>query len=136
VVSTAADGMTWKTGLSQFVVSIVVQFYTAFVLMLLWNWFVTRALHTSEIGYLTVYGLLLIVQLFRTATSHADELKHRRILTMLDACIRDDQREAMADELIEINKETTNVPTWLIVETLVGNTVALAVGWFIHTLNV
>lgn len=55
-------------------------------------------------------------------------------MIMLDACVRDSQREAMADELREINKETTDVPSWMVIETLVGNTIALILGWFINGL--
>jgi hypothetical protein len=126
--------MVWKKPLAQFVVTILVQFYTAFVVMNLWNWFVTRAIHAPVIGYLTVYGLLLIVQLFRALPKQSEELKYKRVMIMLDACVRDSQREAMADELKEINKETTDVPSWMVIETLVGNTIALILGWFINGL--
>ncbi|MGD0404356.1 MAG: hypothetical protein ABSB66_14290 [Candidatus Acidiferrales bacterium] len=126
--------MIWKKPLAQFFVTILMQFYTAFVVMNLWNWFVTRAIHAPSIGYLTVYGLLLIVQLFRALPRQSEELKYKRLMIMLDACVRDSRREAMADELREINKETTDVPSWMVIETLVGNTIALILGWFINGL--
>jgi hypothetical protein len=31
----------------------------------------------------------------------------------------------MAEELREINKETSGVPGWMVIETLVGNTITL-----------
>jgi hypothetical protein len=126
--------MIWKKPLAQFVVMILMQFYTAFVVMNLWNWFVTRAVHAPAIGYLTVYGLLLIVQLFRALPKQSEELKYKRVLIMLDACVRDSQRAAMADELRDINKEMTDVPSWMVVETLVGNTIVLVLGWLISGL--
>jgi hypothetical protein len=102
--------MIWKKPLAQFFVTILMQFYTAFVVMNLWNWFVTRAVHAPSIGYLTVYALLLIVQLFRALPRQSEELKCKRLMIMLDACVRDSQRGAMADELRE--RSTRKQPTF------------------------
>jgi hypothetical protein len=92
------------------------------------------SIHAPSIGYLTVYGLLLIVQLFRALPRQSEELKYKHLVIMLDACVRDSQREGKADELRDINKETTDVPSWMVIETLVGNTIALILGCFINGL--
>lgn len=114
--------------------SFVVGFYTAFVLMMLWDWFITPAFHVTEIGYFNVYGLVLVVRLLSpTADAIAVAQQGERETKMLEACIPDGKR---AETLSAIEKDSlSNNAQMLLANGMeaLGSTMSLVVGFVVHT---
>jgi hypothetical protein len=117
-----------------FALGLVLHLYTTFVLMILWNWFVTAAFHVDEISFWLMYGLGLVVQLFQNPGDEHfdDERRFNRLTIMIDACVPDSMREYVKDELQEQNSGM-----WLDIGTtlfgrFVGNTFTLCVAFVVH----
>jgi|ERR1019366_810742 integrase len=73
----------WLSG-----ISLVVGFYTTFVLQNLWNWFAVPALHVSNIGYWSMFGLnILIGLLFERGEKYEEDHRWKAAMTVLDACV-------------------------------------------------
>src|SRR5215469_2178848 len=90
-----------------FVLPLVSGLYIAFVLMNLWDWFVAPSFHLSEISFWMMYGLTLIVYVFRhTASWEAESVwRHKEITVMLNACVQSEQRSEMANVLKEMQED-------------------------------
>lgn len=84
-----------KKGLLFFALGLVVHFYTTFILMLLWNWFVTTAFHVGEISFWVMYGMGLIVQVFQNPGDKQfdDDQRWSRLTILVDACVPDNLRD-------------------------------------------
>jgi hypothetical protein len=123
-----------KYGLN-FGLSFAVGFYTAFVLTMLWDWFVTEAFHVSEISYWNMYGLVLIFRLLRpTDEAAVYEQKWERLMKIVESCIPEEKR---METLKEIDKDSLGMNAQLMIANatgLIGSTVTLIIGWFVHTI--
>jgi hypothetical protein len=126
----------FKKTLVIFASGLVVHLYTTFVLMTLWNWFVTAAFHVGEISFWLMYGLGLVIQLFQNPGDNhfEDERRFNRLAIMVDTCVPDNMREYVKDELEEENSKM-----WLDIGTtlfgrVVGNTITLCVAFVVHIL--
>src|ERR1051325_10752672 len=86
-----------------FAVSLLVGAFKAFVLMLMWNWFVTPVFHTEAISFWQVLGLLWEVQLFVGDTSEnpKEDLLWENLFLVLDACVPEHKAQEVRDELKE-----------------------------------
>jgi hypothetical protein len=81
--------------------------YTAFVLKNLWNWFATEALHLPEISFWVMYGLVLIIGMFRANYDDGDiEQKNtfKAMAIAVDACVPEDRREWAREQLEDQQK--------------------------------
>jgi len=89
-----------------FAVSMLVGAFKAFVLMLMWNWFVSPVFHTESISFWQVLGLLWVVQLFVGATGEnpAETLRWENLFLVLDACIPEHKNEELQEELKQKNE--------------------------------
>jgi hypothetical protein len=103
---------------------------------LLWNWFVVPAFHVSDISFWLMYGLVLIVSMFSNPSDQSFDADRRTksLMTAIEACIPEDRREFVREELESQSKEI-----WLDVGAMIfgrafGNTVALGVGFIVHAL--
>jgi hypothetical protein len=114
-------------------ISLLVGLYKAFVLMHLWNWFVTPVFHTSTISIFQALGLFFIVAV---CTDHYQSLEQEfwsnRILAVLDLCVPEGKRE-QAKRALTKSDETG----WFGVgvrhlDDLVSTTAVLLLGWAIH----
>ena len=137
-----------------FLLPLVSGLYTAFVLMNLWDWFVAPSFSLSQISFWMMYGLTLVVYVFRRpdyVRSRQSELRHEQrhkaITVMLNACVPAEQRTEMSNALKEIQEETQAHPwkagfsgtsgTWrdsVIGEAdrIIQNTFVLGLGFVIH----
>jgi hypothetical protein len=112
----------------------VTGFYTTFVLKNLWNWFLAPALHTSEVSYWMMYGIQLIwdVLSVRTWNNPLEQRKWDGLFMVLDGCLPDEKR-AQVEEALKGTERTL----WADLQRkvfgdLIGQTVALAIGWGVH----
>lgn len=116
-------------------VSLLVGAYKAFVLMLMWNWFVTPIFHTESISFWQVLGLLWVVQLFVDGRSDdtTENWRWEKISLMLNACIPEHSREELMEELKQVNEGVWGEIGTKIFSHIVGYSFALALGWTLHS---
>jgi hypothetical protein len=113
--------------------SFAVGFYTSFVLMMLWDWFVTGAFHVEEIRYWNMVGLVYVVRLLKPSGELMVVEKWGQAMKMLEACIPEEQR---AETMGTIKKEamSENAQLWMAsVMTAASSTLSLMFGWAVHT---
>ena len=134
-ITTIVLGLVAGTFLLAF--ELVLSLYTAFVLMNLWDWFVAPTFNLSSISFWMMFGLTLVVRVFRSQGSGAESWNRRslqKIEAMLDACVPDGQREGLKQKFKKIEG-----PVWLQVmapfDTLLGETFVLGVGFAVHKLE-
>lgn len=122
-------------GISFFVLGLVSGLYTTFVLTILWNWFVVPSFHLSEISFWMTYGLVLVFNLFRDPGDRAlaDEQKQEALTTMLEACVPD-RKEYVREQLESQAKSIWTLMGVSLFSQMVGNTIALGIGFLVHTL--
>jgi hypothetical protein len=122
------------------IVGSIVGLYTTFLIENLWNWFATSAFHVPEMSFWGMYGLVLLVGLFTTEVPRSvyDDPQWKGMLIILEACVPDDKREMVTDELKDQIENT--MWTDVVVQSfstsvgkLVGNTFVLVLGWAVHT---
>ena len=119
-----------------FGVSILGAAYKAFVLMLMWNWFVSPVFHTESISFWQVLGLLWLVQLFvglDTDENPANTARWEHLSLVLDACVPEEKREEMSDAVKQKNEEIWGQLGIYIFGQFVGYTLTLVLGWTVHT---
>lgn len=113
--------------------SMVVGLYTTFVLMELWDWFVIPAFHLGAISFWAMYGLILIVSLFRSARGDIEtEVRENIVDVMLDACVPDDRREEVREKLKELTERIWYDAGWKVFGQIIGNSITLGIGFVVH----
>ena len=122
-----------KKGVLIFLGSLIVNLYTTFVLTILWNWFATVALHTSEISFWMMYGLVLIVGLFQKADDTNEE-RWKGLLIMVNACVPENRRDDIKEELEGLVPAAWSGVAFAFIGKIIGNSLALGVGFAIHVL--
>lgn len=128
--------MNTSTKLSfTFAVSLLVGAFKAFVLMLMWNWFVSPVFHTESISFWQVLGLLWVVQLFvdNTSENPAETLRWENLFLVLDACVPEHKREEVREEVKQKNEGIWSQLGVHIFGQLTGYAVTLMLGWLVHT---
>jgi len=123
-----------KTSLT-FAVSLLVGAFKAFVLMLMWNWFVSPVFHIESISFWQVLGLLWIVQLFVDSGSEnpAETLRWESLFLVLNACVPAHKNEELREELKQKSQSVWGHLGLQIFGRLAGYTVTLALGWVVHS---
>lgn len=122
-----------------FAVSLLVGAFKAFVLMLMWNWFVSPVFHIESISFWQVLGLLWIVQLFVDSGSGsgsenpAETLRWDSLFLLLNACVPEHKNEELREELKLKTEGVWGQFGLHIFGRLVGYAVTLGLGWVVHT---
>jgi hypothetical protein len=118
-----------------FAVSLLVGAFKAFVLMLMWNWFVSPVFHTEAISFWQVLGLLWVVQLFVGDTSEnpKEDLLWENLFLVLDACVPEHKAQKVRDELKQKEEGIWSQLGFQIFGRLIGYSVTLMLGWLVHT---
>lgn len=126
----------FKKGALFFGLSLIIHLYTTLVLTILWNWFVVPSFHVSDISFWLMYGLVLIVNMFSNPSDRSFDADRRTksLMTAIEACIPDDRREFVREELESQSKEIWIEVGAAIFGRAFGNTVALGVGFIVHVL--
>jgi hypothetical protein len=129
MVLVAVAGTSWLA------FELVLSLYTVFVLMKLWDWFVAPTFNLSPISFWMMFGLTLVVRIFRSQGSGAAWKQRilQKIEAMVDACVPDGQREVLKEKFKKIEG-----PVWLQVMAPFGSildeTFMLGVGFAVHKL--
>lgn len=110
--------------------------YTTFVLTIMWNWFVTPTFHVSDISFLMMYGLVLVVSLFQSPSDRnfAEDHRWKGLMTAVEACIPPDRMEEVKEEISNQQSEMWWGIGSSIFARAFGNTVALGIGFVVHIL--
>lgn len=112
--------------------------FRAFVLLNLWNWFVTVVFHVSEISFLQVYGLSLVIQLFSPGADGGDKVEENVrwgiAMRALELCIPEGKMQDYTLAMKEMEGNVwTDMGIWIFSQ-LLGLAFALAFGFVIHRL--
>jgi hypothetical protein len=122
-----------KKGMMMFTITMLMHFYTTFVLQSLWNWFVAGVLNLPHISYWETYGIVLIINLLTYSPSFKDDQRWKWLEIILPRCIPAGfQTEVMAEIQAEKENLSFEIGT-MIFGIAVGNTVSLVLGWGVHT---
>jgi hypothetical protein len=117
-----------------FLVGPLVGLYTTFVLENLWNWFATDALHLPAVSFWVMYGLVLIIGMFSSSGSDFEQEHRFKVLaTVLDACVPEEKRELVTEQLDEHQSSMWADVGFKIFGRVLGITWTLVVGWGVHT---
>lgn len=115
--------------------SMIVGLYTTYVLMVLWGWFVVPIFHLGAISFWAIYGLTLLIGLFRSGGSDIDaEHRDKIVAVMLDACVPDVKREQVKEQLQEFTEQIWHAAGWKVFGQIVGNSITLGIGFVVHVL--
>jgi hypothetical protein len=117
-----------------FVAGLFVGAFRAFVLMLMWNWFVSPVFHTANISFWQVLGLLWLVQVFvGEGEEDLDENRRwERLFAILHYCIPDDQKQWVKQEMDEHNDRIWVQFGMKLFNSVQGLAVTLVLGWLVH----
>ena len=119
-----------------YALSLIVGLYTTFVLTVLWDWFVAPAFHVSEISFWVMYGLMLLIGMLRdNGKDFEAEHRHKAVAVALDACLPEEKRQQVSEELEGLNEEVWWQAGWKVFGQVVANSLTLAIGFFIHSLT-
>lgn len=108
----------------KWIYSAAISFYVAFVLQNLWNWFAVPSLRVATLSYWQMFGLNL---LFQTIRGGADTFH----LLVQHASLPEVEKQRVEQTLTD-EKVWTEVLMPLAIQTVVGLTTTLVVGWAIH----
>jgi hypothetical protein len=125
-----------KRGLLLLIFSLITQLYTTFVLTVLWNWFAVRVFHVSDISFWLMYGLVIFVNLFRDPGDQFfdNERRWNSLMTAIRACIPEDCKEFVKEQLRGHDEEIWLEAVTLIIGRALGNSIALGMGLLAHRL--
>lgn len=125
--------MNWKKWALMWAVIIVVGFYTTFVIQTLWNWFAVAAFRVPEVSYWTMYGFMLLIHLVTEKSNFQNEEQGKRLGLLIMACVPEHKLDEVKEE-IKIEDDDIGMKLFgLIVGQIAGSSVALALGWGVHT---
>lgn len=117
-----------------YAISTVVGLYTTFVLMSLWDWFVSPTFHIGEISFWTMFGFNLLIGLFRAGDDSGEQIRFKVITTVLDACVPDEKKEDVKSELDEMEKQVWWDMGLKVFGQVFANSVTLGIGFVVHLL--
>ena len=118
-----------------YAVSVIVGLFTAFVLTILWSWFVVPAFHVDAISFWVMYGLTLLIDLLRSDGNNVEaDHRHKIVALMLDACVPAERREEVMEQLTEFTEQIWYEAGWKLFGKLLGNATALGLGFVVHLL--
>ena len=127
--------MKIKNFILLFGMRMIVGLYTTFVLVILWDWFAVPAFHVSEISFWVMYGLTMLIGVLRPPEDDSqDELRHKIVAVMLDACIPADKQEQVIEELKRFEEEIWWRAGFKMFGQITTNSLTLGIGFVVHVL--
>jgi hypothetical protein len=127
--------MNVKKFLLLYAVSVIVGLFTAFVLTILWSWFVVPAFHVDAVSFWVMYGLTLLIDLLRSNGNDVEaDHRHKIVAIMLDACVPAERRAEVMEQLTEFTEQIWYEAGWKLFGKLLGNAMALGLGFVVHVL--
>lgn len=119
-----------------FLVGPLIGLYTTLVIENLWNWFAAESLHLPEISFWVMYGLVLLIGLFAQRFSDPNkeqEYSFKAITTALDACVPEDKKEWVNEQLEDQRKELWFDIGLIAFLRVLSVTWVLVLGWAVHS---
>jgi len=110
--------------------------FKAFVLMLMWNWFVSPVFHTGEISFWQTLGLLWVVQLFtggESGQSPVETMRWENLFTIVTACVPEHKDAEVKEELKEKAEGVWGELGIYLFSHIGGYAFTLGFGWLVHT---
>jgi hypothetical protein len=110
--------------------------FKTFVLMLMWNWFVSPVFHTGELSFWQTFGLLLVVQLFtggQYTENPVQTMRWLNLFSIVQACVPEHKNEGVREELKERTEGLWGEIGISMFSQLAGYALTLGLGWLIHT---
>jgi hypothetical protein len=100
----------------------------------LWNWFAVGVLKATAIGFWQMYGLMLLLGLL-VSRDYASEDAHRWTIVFmkLEAYLPEDKRSSVAAAMKEQEEQVWPGVGYAVLTKLFGNSLALVLGWAVHT---
>ncbi len=117
-----------------FIIALLVGAFRAFVLMYLWDWFVTEVFHVSHISFLQVYGLSLVIQLFTGNSKDPERLQWNWLMKTLEYCVPEDRKDALKRALNDLESGMSLELAMMIFSEFLSTIGILVVGFVIHIL--
>ena len=118
-----------------YAVRVIVGLFTAFVLTILWSWFVVPAFHVDPVSFWVMYGLILLIDLLRSDGNDVEaDHRHKIGAIMLDACVPAERRAEVMEQLTEFTEQIWYEAGWKLFGKLLGNAMALGLGFVVHVL--
>jgi hypothetical protein len=118
-----------------YAVSMIVGLFTAFILTVLWKWFVVPAFHVTAVSFWVMYGLTLSISLFQLNGNDLEaEHRHKIVAAMLDSCVPADRREEVKEQLTEFADEIWYKAGWKLFGKVLSNTFTLGLAFVVHVL--
>jgi|ERR1035437_6775040 hypothetical protein len=113
----------------------IVGLYTTFVVQSLWNWFAVKAFHVPSVSYWEMYGVTMLLGLLlaRDAEEAQQQQYWKMAFVVLDACVPPDKRDGVAEEMKTQSEGLWVQVALMAVGKVVGNTLALIIGWAVYT---
>jgi hypothetical protein len=125
--------MNWKKTAQSYGFSLALSLYTNAVVLALWNWFVVPGLHAPEVGYWQIYGLTLLLSLLLPIGVAGGAHELTMVSMLLEALLPEEKRPLIEKAMQEQEKQSSYAAVYALVTKFGGNTVALFVGWAVHT---
>jgi hypothetical protein len=114
-------------------VNVIVGLFTAFVLTVLWSWFVVPTFHVDAVSFWVMYGLTLLIDLLRSDGNDVEaDHRHKIVAIMLDACVPADRRAEVMEQLTEFTEQIWYEAGWKLFGKLLVNAMALGLGFVVH----
>ena len=124
-----------KKSIVLYAANMTVGLFTAFVLTVLWSWFVVPAFHVDAVSFWVMYGLTMLVDLVRFQGNDSDaDKKHEVVAVMLDACVPANRRDEVNEQLTTFSERMWYDAGWKVFGRLLTNVLTLGLGFVVHML--
>lgn len=114
-----------------FLVGLAIGLFRTFVMLKLWNWFISTNFNLPELSFWTMFGIQLLISFFTERNEFAEERRFERLGIVLNACIPDHLRDSVHEELANQGDTWTELATGLFGRSF-GYATTLLVGGIVH----
>ena len=118
-----------------FLFATIVSFYTAFVLMNLWNWFGAPALNVGPISYWQMVGLNWLVAALLERDTFQEDKRWERAMQMMQASLPEGVKADILEEFKNDNEYALFEAGWRVGTRVLTNTLTLGLGWLVYSLT-
>jgi len=108
-------------------------FVTPFVVMSLWNWFVSPAIHGGEISYVQAIGFLVLLYVTRIQIYTSADENWGRLFTVLEAILPEHASGKAREAIKEGKGSDWKGDLGRTIGKLIAYALILALGWGLHT---
>lgn len=85
--------------------SVVISVYRAFVLMMLWNWFVTRAFHVDSVSFLLMLGISWFIELVTRPSEQDAAFYSSNLYPLVLLCVPENKQEEAREQMEQFQSD-------------------------------